>query len=163
MNKEQKLIFDNIITRRSIRDYQIKKVPEKYMKIILKAGDFAPSAGNLKSRKFVVIKERNKIEFVFKYIFSKRTREHRKLFVNASILVLMCADVAKCKEKYARGRLYATQDATLAGQNMMLMAHALDIGSCWMGQIRERKIKSEFRVDDGLEIVGIIAFGYSMR
>lgn len=130
--------------------------------MILQAGNAAPSAGNLKSRKFVSITEAADIEFLIRYIFSRRIREERRLFANVPCILVICANLDSARKKYRRGRLYAIQDATLAGQNMMLMAHALGIGSCWIGQVRERQIVGKFGIDPDYQIVGLIALGYPL-
>lgn len=48
-------------------------------------------------------------------------------------------------------------------QNMMLAAHAMGVGSCWIGEIlsKENDVKSILEVqNDKLELMGIITLGY---
>jgi len=153
-------VYGNIKSRRSVRDYEDKPLEEYKLAQILNAGDLAPSAGNLKSREFIVIDNKEDIDFTLRYIFSKRITEHKKRFKNVPVLVLMCANQEKCKTKYRRGNLYSIQDTALAGQNMMLMATALGVGSCWIGQIREKRLKDRFKINDTLKIIAILALGY---
>jgi len=160
MDYPAQIIFDNIQTRRSIRSFMDYQLPNGDVELILRAGDAAPSAGGLKSRKFIYINQREDLDFILKYIFSRRVREHRHLFKNVPCMILVCANLTSALRKYRRGKLYAIQDATLAGQNIMLMAHALGIGSCWIGQIRERKIVEKFSISADYKLVGLIALGY---
>ncbi len=159
MEENANAVFRNILARRTVRDYTREGIQESVIKKILKAGDCAPSGGGLKSRKFMTITRRDDIDFIQGCIFSKAIRIHKKRFVNVPVLMIICADVQRCRRIYRRGRLYAIQDATMAGENMTLMAHALGIGSCWIGQFREKKVRDMFRIGDGEEIVGIMAFG----
>lgn len=49
-------------------------------------------------------------------------------------------------------------------QNMMLAAHALGIGSCWIGEIfsKENEVKKLLAIDnEELQLMGIVSFGYA--
>ncbi|CAK0760760.1 putative NADH dehydrogenase/NAD(P)H nitroreductase AF_0226 [Gammaproteobacteria bacterium] len=154
------IVLKNILGRRSIRSFKPNALPTESIEIILQAGDAAPSAGGLKSRKFILITNSDDLDFIIKYIFSHRVREQRQLFRNVPCIIIMCANITSATRKYKRGRLYAMQDATFAGQNIMLMAHALGIASCWIGQVRERKIIERFEISTDYKLVGLIALGY---
>ncbi len=154
------IVFNNILNRRSVRRFRKDTIPADILEKILAAGNAAPSAGNLKSREFIVLTTQEEIDSVLSYIFSARIMEQKSYFRNAAALVLMCANPARSKQKYKRGRLYATQDATLAGQNMLLMATALGLGSCWIGQVKEKKLMKTFNIPEELRIIGIVAIGY---
>jgi nitroreductase len=154
------IVFDNILNRRSVRRYRKEVIVPEVLEKILAAGHAAPSAGNLKSREFIVLTTQEEIDSVLSYIFSARVMEQKSYFRNAGALILMCANPTRSKQKYKRGRLYAMQDATLAGQNMLLMATALGLGSCWIGQVREKGLMTKFNISPELHIVGIVALGH---
>jgi len=163
MDKKAAIVLDNILTRRSVREFIKKEIEKEGLELILKAGDFAPSAGNLKSREFVCLKKKEDIEFILEQTFSKSVNGSKAMFANASCMMLLFADLSKSLAQYQRGELFAIEDATLAGQNMMLMAHALGIGSCWIGQFKEKEIIDRFKKGNGLKLIGIIAFGYPVK
>lgn len=154
------IIQRNILSRRSVRTFKPVALPEESLERLLKAGNSAPSAGGLQSRKFIPVTHHDDIQFIIEYIFSARVRQNKELFRNVPCILLMCANIATATQRYKRGRLYAIQDATLAGQNIMLMAHALGIGSCWIGQIRERKLVQRFNIGSDYKLIGLIALGY---
>jgi len=160
MNNTQLIVYNNIINRRSIRKFKNAEISTDQLKIILEAGDAAPSAGNLKSREIRALTDREDIEFVINYIYSSRVLKGLSEFKNASTLILLIANVPRCRTKYKRGFLYSIQDATLAGQNILLMASALGLGSCWVGQVKEFKILNRFHIDSDHKLVGIIALGH---
>ncbi|PIU98475.1 nitroreductase, partial [Candidatus Wolfebacteria bacterium CG03_land_8_20_14_0_80_40_12] len=55
-------IFQAIKTRRSVRQYQPKPVPEDKLRKVLEAARLAPSAHNAQDWKFVVVKDKEKRE-----------------------------------------------------------------------------------------------------
>jgi nitroreductase len=48
-------------------------------------------------------------------------------------------------------------------QNMLLEAHALGLGSCWLGEILNKKqgVADFLRLDKGLEVEAVVALGYA--
>jgi nitroreductase len=55
-------------------------------------------------------------------------------------------------------------DCSLCAENMMLAAHALGIGSCWVGvtemAYENKELMEGFRIHGGYSPVGTIVFGY---
>jgi nitroreductase len=160
MNPAATIVYQNILNRRSIRNFKAVEIAPEQLDILMKAGDAAPSAGNLKSREIKLLTSREEVDFVISYIYSARVQQHFATFKNAAALVLLLANIRRCRTKYKRGRLYAMQDATLAGENILLMATALGIGSCWVGQVKESQILRRFDIGEDYKLVGIIALGY---
>ena len=51
-------------------------------------------------------------------------------------------------------------------QNMLLTAHSLNIGCCWIGKIMDHPqgVMETLEIEDeDLELMGLITFGYSMQ
>lgn len=51
-------------------------------------------------------------------------------------------------------------------QNMMLAAHALDVGSCWIGEMvpKPEEVKHILQINSAdLELMAIVVFGYKAR
>jgi len=59
-------LIDFILTRRSIRNYEKKDIPEEVSAQILEAGRQAPSAANKQPIHFIIVKDYEKKERVFK-------------------------------------------------------------------------------------------------
>ncbi len=161
MNPTATLVYQNILTRRSVRAFSDIAISPEQLAILQQVAHAAPSAGNLKSREIKILTERAAIGLVLDYVYSAKVRQHFATFKNAAALVLLLANVRRCRTKYKRGLLYAIQDATLAGENILLMATALGIASCWVGQVRESKLLTHFNISDDYKLVGIIALGYA--
>ena len=58
-----------------------------------------------------------------------------------------------------------SQSIGAAIQNMLLAAHELGLGTCWIGEIlkNEDKVRELLGVSDDLQLMAIISVGYSSR
>lgn len=148
-------IFEAIEQRRSIRSYRPDEVPVDMIKSILHAGHMAPSAGNLQGREFIIVRDSKTREKVYEHAL-------RQPFIKeAPCCIIACANIERSSSKYgSRGDLYAVQDATAAVMNMMLEAHNLGLGTCWVGAFNEKGIVDLFSLPYGIRPVAIMPLGY---
>ncbi|MBD3216812.1 MAG: nitroreductase [candidate division Zixibacteria bacterium] len=145
--------FDVINKRRSIRAYERKAVEEDKLRKVLKAGQRAPSANNKQSWKFIVVRDKLKIE---KLTYACKQQN----FVNeAPVLIIACA--SNIEYKMTCGQLAYPIDTSIAMTHMMLAATALDLGTCWLGAFFEDKVKKLLKIPDDIRVVGILTLGYS--
>lgn len=154
MKKElvEKVIFENILGRRSVRKFK-KELPErdKILKI-LEAGIWAPSGLNNQPWRFVIISSEEK-----KQKLAELTK-YKYLILGAPILIGVFLD---------RDQMYhQIKDHQSAGaciQNILLYAHALGLGTCWIGEIlkNEEKVKEVLELSSSkYELCALIAVGY---
>ncbi len=140
--------IDTILTRRSIRHYEDKEIPEELLLQILEAGRQAPSAANRQPIRFIIVKERDLLKVLCDTILTR--------FVKAAPLAIVgCADVESlltCK--------WAVVDATIAMENMVMAAWTLGVGSCWIGACNEGKVKQLLKIPDEWKVVALITLGY---
>jgi nitroreductase len=114
--------MDTILSRRSIRKYTNKKVEnEDYIKLI-KAAVSAPSSGNQQPWQFIIIQKRDILEKVMEF------HPHARMLRDAQGAILICGDLSKEKHKG-----YWVLDCSAATQNLLLAAHAIGLGACWLG------------------------------
>ena len=148
-------VLANIKSRRSVRNFLDKEIPRDTIDKIVEAGAFAPSALNRQPWRFIVITDRAAISElssivrrrlsmlyrclpvlrIFKPGFRdesfvnavKKTAESSgdSVFYNAPMVVIIAGDT---------GYENTDVDCSLAAQNMMLAAHSLGIGSCFIGR-----------------------------
>jgi len=149
-------IFEAIKKRRSIRRYKNREIPGEILAKILDAGKSAPSAGNVHPEIFFVINEQE----IKDKIASAALNQY--FISKAPVVVVVCADVEKSELHYgSRGReLYCIQDTAAAIENMLLLATALGIGSCWVGAYDEHKISEILNLPKNVRPLAIIPFGY---
>ena len=146
-----------IKTRRSIRKFLDLPLPRDILTNIVDAGRYAPSSGNLQDWKFVVVLKPDLIKKVAEACLQQYWME------SAAAIVIVCSEPEKNKRFYGlRGeRLYTIQDCAASAQNILLTAHSLGVGACWVGAFDEDMIKRTFGIPDEVRPQAIIALGYA--
>jgi nitroreductase len=151
-------ILDIIKGRRSIRDFKDKEVPEEAIDALIEAIRWAPSAGNLQSRKFY---------FIFNKDIKKRLASaalHQSFIAEAPLTVVACVDHSIAFRYGERGvHLYSIQDVAASIENMLLTAYELGLGSVWIGAFRENEVSEILKLPKNLRPVAIIPIGYPAR
>lgn len=170
MNK----VIENILTRRSIRKYQDRQIKVEELEQILLAGSYAPSGMNMQSWKFIAIQNKevlkevneairqtillNKDNPYYERLLEKAKDEKSNFLFNAPTYVI----VSNLKDNPN-----AMADSALAIGNMMLAAHSLGIGSCWLNQLPRlcqyspmREFLSKIGVPEDHLVFGSFTLGY---
>ena len=150
-------VFEAIRTRRSIRKYKDKQVPWDNVVTIMQAGKYAPSAGNLQNWKFIVVKTDAKRKAITKACLQQEWMEQ------APVFIVVVAEPKKAERFYGiRGaRLYTLQGCAAAIENMLLAAHELGLGSCWIGAFDEHEIFTILGLPEDSSVQGVITIGYA--
>jgi nitroreductase len=80
----------------------------------------------------------------------------------ASVVFVVCADEKLAEQSYGvRGKsLYCLQDTAAAIQNILLTAHSLGLGSCWIGAFKEDEIRQVIKAPKEMRPVALIPVGY---
>lgn len=114
--------LEAISTRRSIRKYQDRPVPDELLRVILSAAMSAPSANNAQPWQFVVITERGLLEEL------PKIHPNAVMAAGAALAILVCGDMSL---EVSPG--YWVVDCAAAVQNLLLAAHAQGLGAVWCG------------------------------
>ena len=129
MQMEVNPVLSNMMARRSIRKYQDKPVEHEKLEIIVKCGINAPSGMNRQPWIVRVVEDQKLIADVtevFKQENSEqvaRDKDFKNMFRNAPNLICVCTPAN------GGGEL----DAGLLGENMMLAAQSMGLGTCCLG------------------------------
>ncbi|MCL5022221.1 MAG: nitroreductase family protein [Nitrospirae bacterium] len=168
-------VIEAIRTRRAVRTYQSKPVPRDIVNVIIDAGNEAPSAMNSQPWRFVVIEDGEVRKKLLKAALpnakkilesvresdparyeaiTKRLNElPDPVYYSAPVIVFVIGS----------GR-YAHHSCPLACENMMLAAHSLGLGSCWVGfgsmVTEDKEVKRILDLSDDETIFGPILLGY---
>ncbi len=143
--------------RRSVRRFSSLDVEKHQIDLILDAAKWAPSAGNLQARDFILIKD----------IKQKRkiasAALNQNFIIAAPVVIVACANRMKSSKRYGfRGEsLYCIQDTTASIQNMLLTIHSMGLSSCWVGAFDEKQIKDILKMPEDACPIAIIPVGYS--
>jgi nitroreductase len=141
-------LTDLILSRRSIRRYEAKKISDEDLRSILEAGRQAPSAANRQPIKFVIVTENELKKELSDALFNRFVKD-------APVIVIACADV----KSVLTGK-WAVVDASIAMQNMVIAAWTLGIGSCWIGAFKEENLKTQLKIPDKWKVVALLTLGY---
>ena len=149
-------VLEIMYTRRSIRRFRDIPVPWDKVGQILEAGRCAPTAGNVQGWKFVAITDPQKI----KQLADAALQQY--WMASAKVIIIVVAQFEKSRRFYGvRGeRLYAIQDCAAATQNMLLAAHFLGLGACWIGAFDEDSVKRIAGIPEEARPQAIIPIGY---
>ena len=147
-------VLDFFRTRRSIRRYESRPVAREVVEEVLTAAIWAPSAHNRQPWRFVVLSEtaaKNQLATAMnaqlradltadglpaEQIERDASRSYQRL-TQAPTLILLCLTMAEMDD-YPDGRrqqnewVMAVQSVAMAGQNLLLAAHQLGLGGCWV-------------------------------
>ncbi len=149
-------VIQAIFSRRSIRKYL--DVPVEWDKIgdVVRAGMMAPNAGNLQIWRFVVVRTPEKRRDVAEACLQQYWIEQ------APVIIVIFAKLEKMSQYYGiRGvRLYSIQDCAMAAMNMMLAAHELGLGTCFVSAFEEEAMTRIFKLPDSVRPQGVITLGY---
>ncbi|RKY32123.1 MAG: nitroreductase family protein [Candidatus Omnitrophota bacterium] len=137
--------------RRSIRKFQTKVPSEEDLRKILEGGRWAPSGLNNQPWRFLVIKDTRQKDDIAQFT------KYASVIKRAPLLIVVCMSA---KESYNRDKDLMAIGASI--QNMLLAAYSLGLGSCWLGEILNKKeALAEFlELKKDLEILAVIALGY---
>jgi len=149
-------VFEAIRTRRSIRRFQAKDVPEELVVKLIDAARWAPSAGNVQPWEFIIVRDPRLKEAI------ARAALNQRFIAQAPVVIVVCADEMRSGRVYGpRGStLYCIQDTAAATQNLLLAAHALGLGACWVGAFNEEEVRRILRIPPGVRPVAIVPVGY---
>ncbi len=150
-------VFEAIRDRRSIRKYLDLPVEWDKVGSILEAGRLAPSAGNLQAWKFVVVRDMKKRKLLAEAAGQQYWMEQAPVFI-------VIVGVFNKHERFfgQRGKdLYVIQDCAMAAMQMMLAAHALGLGTCFVSALQEEKVGEIILMRGGARPMGIITIGYA--
>lgn len=127
-----------IESRRSIRSYKPDMVPDDLIDKVIEAGTFAATGGGRQSPIIIAVKDRktrDKLSKLNADIMGAETDP----FYGAPVVLIVLADRSSSTYLY---------DGSLVMGNLMLAAHALGLGSCWI-----HRAKEEFDRPEGKEIL----------
>jgi nitroreductase len=119
---DEKLGF--IFERRSIRVYAPGEVSEEQVQKLLTAAMAAPSAAAKYPWRFVVVRKRQTLSRIAAVL------PYGQMLESAALGIAVCGDVEMAHD----GQIsYLLQDCSAAVENLLLAAHILGLGACWLG------------------------------
>ena len=167
------------VTRRSTRAFRDAPIEQEKLDQILEAGRHAPSGGNNQTTHLLVIRDKA----VLAALATLVQEEFAKMEVTEGMYKSMANSIRASKgEKYifhydpavliltANRADYSNNiaDCACVLENMMVMANALDLGSCWINQLKwlneNEPVTAYLRtlgLAQGERVYGAVSIGYA--
>lgn len=141
--------------RRSIRQYENRPVSREVILKLLDAAEAAPSAGNLRARKYIVITRKEMARALAMAAYGQSQVD------TAPLLIVVCADVDRSSSRYGdRGSLYSIQDADAATMCLLLAAKDVGLGACWNGAFDDQIVREALSLEEHILPVAIVSLGW---
>jgi len=122
-----------ILGRRSIRVYKPGSIDDQTVTTLLKAAMAAPSAVAKDPWRFIVIRNKETLGKIAGCL------PNGKMIASAALGIIVCGDIESAHDRQLS---YMLQDCSAAIENLLLCAHLLGLGACWLGiHPREERIK----------------------
>jgi nitroreductase len=151
-------VMQAIKERRSIRQFTDYEIPEEAANELMDALIWAPSAGNLQSRKFYFVRDD-----VLKMKLAVAAL-NQTFIAEAPLVVVGCTDSVISSRYGERGMdLYTIQDVSASLMCMMLAAHERGLGSVGVGAFREEEVARALELRENLRPVAIVPVGRPLR
>lgn len=168
--KEGKVdIFEAIRTRRSVRRFTDRRVEDEKVLAILDAARMAPSWANMQCWRFVVVrdasarKQISDLSYVESFFAPRgyKANPAKKGIAEAPVVIIVCADPKMSGILWDQA--YYMTDVGIAAQNMMLAAHALELGTVFVGVFDEQRLRELLSIPPEIRIVGVFPVGYPLE
>ena len=175
-------LLDELKSRRSVRKYQPKSIPQKLIKGVLTAASWAPSAHNAQPWRFIVLTEassKRKLAGAMaqawavdmakdgQKIDETNLLERVERFATAPILILACVTMEDMNKQPDEKRQNAERDLALeslgaAMQNLLLAADAKGLGACWFcaPAFCKEVVRKNLKIPKEVEPAALVAIGY---
>lgn len=125
----------NMMTRQSVRSFTQEAISKEDLQTIIDCALASPTGKNLQNRLFTVLTKKEDIEKLAKVMKRALNREKYDFF-NPNVLILVTVP---------RDSDLGESDCAIALENIYLAAHALDLGSVWINQLRQCQEDEEVR------------------
>ena len=145
-------VFSAISQRSSVRAYKATGVEEDKLKKVLEAARLSPSASNRQDWKFVVVKNIETRKKLAKAAFEQ------SFIGEAPVVIVACG--TEPRAVMGCGQPTHTVNVSIACAYMILEAHELGLGTCWIGAFNEDEVKRILNIPKHVRVVAMTPVGY---
>jgi nitroreductase len=138
-------VLEAIKTRRSIRKYKRDPVEQEKVGKILDAARWAPSANNSQPWEFILLKDEGIKKRVAEVLPWGGFLGHAPI----GIVVIVDPELSN----------HPMEDGAAASQNILLAAHSLGLGTCWIAP-HDGEVKHILGIPEGKKVISVIPIGY---
>lgn len=163
-------VLEAIKTRRSIRKYKSTPVDDKTIELVLEAARWAPSWANTQCWRFIVVRDseiKNKLADTAIAVTTGKPNMAAEAMRDAPVAIVACAELEKSGYRAREPKELVTDksewfmfDTALAMQNLVLAAHALGLGTVYIGAFDAIEAAKILGVPEGYCVVSMTPLGY---
>ncbi|MCK9190874.1 MAG: nitroreductase family protein [Sphaerochaetaceae bacterium] len=148
--------LNNIYSRRSVREYSNKEIPQSVIDSLMKAGLSAPSNVNKMPWEFVVVDDKKILERLANAtLYAKMTKD-------APLAILVCGNMERTLP--GEGKDSWVEDCSAASENILIAAQSLNLGAVWTGVYpthdRVRNVSKAAYLPEHIIPLSLIVLGY---
>ena len=145
-------IHEIIKSRKSVRAFSDKEIPEDIIHRILESARLAPSAKNRQEWRFIIVSDKKNKELI-------SVAAKNQHFIKDAPIVLACCGI---DDGYVMGcgQPAYSMDVTIAIDHITLCATAEGLGTCWIGAFDENKVKEILDIPKKIRVVQLLPIGY---
>jgi nitroreductase len=143
-----------IFGRRSIRIYAPGEIEDSTVTRLLEAAMAAPSAMTKDPWRFVIVREPVSLNSM------AHALPGGKMLATATLAIVVCGDLETAFENQLS---FLLQDCSAAIENLLLAAHGLGLGACWVGVHPSEpailRLKSLFALPSAVLPIAVVSLG----
>jgi nitroreductase len=156
MTDKTTIVLENIMSRKSVRNYTGEPVTKACLLALLKAGMAAPSARNRQPIAFVAVTDRATLDALGDGL------PYTKMLYKAGACIVVCGDASV--DLQAGATDLWDQDAAAASENILLAAEAMELGAVWSALYpypeRENHVRKFVKLPPSVTPFSIIPIGH---
>lgn len=137
--------------RYSVRKFEDKHLEQEIIDKILKAGHIAPTGCNYQPQRILVLNTDESME---------KLKNCTKCHFNAPTAMLVCYNKEESWVRKYDGALSAPVDASIVTTHMMLAAHSVGVGTCWVMHFNPFQMRETFNIPENIEPAALLVMGY---
>ena len=137
--------------RYSVRKFESRHLEKEVVDKILECGHIAPTGCNYQPQRILVLNNDEAIE---------KLKKCTKCHFDAPTAMLICYNKDESWVRKYDGALSAPVDAGIVTTHLMLMAHSLGVGSCWVMHFDPFAVRLEFNIPENIEPLALLVMGY---
>ncbi len=145
------------MTRHSVRSFQDKEVEQDKVTTLLKAAMAAPTCRDMQPWHFVVVQGNDAIEN-----YASAIPHHAAQIRATPLIIVVCGDTTRMMDGEARD--FWIEDCSASAENILLAAHALDLGAVWTsvypGKRKINTLRKTLSLPSNLIPFAAICIGY---
>lgn len=144
--------FEKLIKERySVRKFVPKHLEKEVIDKILAAGHLAPTGKNAQTQRILVLNTDESI---------KKLKDCTICHFDAPCAMLICYNKDESWVRRYDGAMSAPVDAAIVTTHMMLAAHNIGVGSCWVMHFDPGAMRSAYNIPENYEPTALLVMGY---